>query len=463
MKALRWLLAVCLPLLLMASLQAETALPEDYWQQLLQQTRDASVERRLQEEARLQLSRTEADVQAKALAEAREALRQAQRLRQQLETEQETLETSLQDVQERLQRRSAALGEVFAVYRDEKSTLYGLLSDARYTHQYPELLAFLRPDQQVARLPEIADFYQLWESLQQSWLATAQVSRYQGHWVDGAGQVRKEAILRLGDLQLQVKEGVLRLPEGALPSLWPRQPSGLVRQNAAFLASGQGSVVLDPARGLTLELHSRQPTLVERVRQGGAVGYLILALGLAGLLVAAVQSVRLLLEQKRVRKQLGDTKDLQPDNALGRVLSGMQPAPVSDLPPEALEARLDELLVRESAALERGLSLVKLLAAMAPLLGLLGTVTGMIATFQAITLFGTGDPSLMAAGISQALVTTVLGLITAVPLLLAHLLLQGRSRQLARILEAESSAWLAELLGQSKTAAGASGSAGGSR
>jgi len=108
---------------------------------------------------------------------------------------------------------------------------------------------------------------------------------------------------------------------------------------------------------------------------------------------------------------------------------------------------MDELLLREAAGLERGLSWVKLLAAMAPLLGLLGTVTGMIATFQAITLFGTGDPAMMASGISQALMTTVLGLVTAVPLLLAHLLLQGRSRHLARTLEAETSAWLSNRLG----------------
>lgn len=445
MRILRVLLACLLPI--SAQLTANT-LPEDYWQKLLLETRDAAVERQLQEEARLQLSQQEATTQSQALRNVRRQLAEAETRRGALELEQDQLESQLQEAQERLQRRSAALGEVFAVYRDEKSNLYGLITDARYAHQYPELLAFLKPQQGSERLPLIGDFYQLWQVLQQSWRATAQVSGYQGEWINPAGQLQSTQLYRLGDLQLMHVQGVLRTREDAVPSLWSGQPDRLVRQNRQFIEQQGGLVTLDPARGLTLELHSRQPTLLQRVQQGGVVGYLILALGLSGLLVALVQSIRLLQEQRRVHKQLANPAQLQQNNALGRVLQGMSTAgeTAETLPPEALEARLDELLVREAAALEKGLSLVKLLAAMAPLLGLLGTVTGMIATFQAITLFGTGDPAMMASGISQALVTTVLGLLTAVPLLLAHLLLQGRSRQLARILEAESSAWLADLL-----------------
>lgn len=450
----------CLALLgsvfLTASLSVSAnPLPEDYWQELLLETQDAAVERQLQEESRLQLSRTEAATQAQALRQVREQLAAAEIHREQLEQQQEQLEVQQQDAQERLQRRSAALGEVFAVYREERSNLYGLVTDARYAHQYPQLLTQLKPAQQAERLPQISDFYQLWQALQQSWLATAQVSGYQGEWINPAGQLQTTQLYRLGDFQLMHRQGVLQGQGDAVPSLWSGQPGFLLQKNQQFIEQQSGEVTLDPARGQTLQLHSRQPTLWQRVQQGGFVGYLILALGLSGLLVALVQSVRLLQEQRRVQKQLADPAALQQNNALGRVLQGMNTAgeQVASVPPEALEARLDELLVRESAALEKGLSLVKLLAAMAPLLGLLGTVTGMIATFQAITLFGTGDPAMMASGISQALVTTVLGLLTAVPLLLAHLLLQGRSRQLARILEAESSAWLAELLSQNTVSA----------
>ena len=79
----------------------------------------------------------------------------------------------------------------------------------------------------------------------------------------------------------------------------------------------------------------------------------------------------------------------------------------------------------------------------ATLLGLLGTVTGMIATFQSITLFGTGDPKLMAGGISQALITTVLGLIAAIPLLLLHNFVATRSKDLVQILEERSAGMVA--------------------
>ncbi|WP_416886282.1 MotA/TolQ/ExbB proton channel family protein [Marinospirillum sp.] len=427
--------------------------PEDYWRGLLEQTRSANVERRLTEEAYLQLAQQDTQTQAQALAEVQAALAAAEQRQADLEQEQLTLEAELQETQERLQRRSASLGEVFAIYREEKSNLFGLVSDAFYRHQYPELMAFLQPSSTSERLPSVQDFETLWQSLQQAWIATGQVVSYQGDWIDPQGQQQTDRLTRLGDLQLMQAAGMLRLRDQQPPALWPRQSSGL-RQSAASFSAGQtASVVLDPARGMTLQLLSRQPTLIERVQQGGFVGYLILLLGLLGLLVAAVQSVRLLAEYRRVKNQLGQLDQPQANNALGRVMAALQSSyqQAQQQPPEALEARLDEMLVRESAALERGLALVKLLAAMAPLLGLLGTVTGMIATFQAITLFGTGDPAMMAAGISQALVTTVLGLLTAVPLLLAHLLLQGRSRLVARLLEAESSAWLAATLATRST------------
>jgi len=447
------LLAIFLLAFLLANTSFAQNLPEDYWQALLEQTQHKSIERKLAEEARLQLNSQETQAQAKALADTKQALKLAEQRRIQLENEQEQLEAQLQETEQRLQLRSAALGEVFAVYREEKSNLFGLLSNARYSQQYPELLAFAKPNPSEDRLPLIEDFYQLWQALQQSWLATGQVTNYTAPWVNLAGQVEDSQLTRLGDLQLMNAQGVLRLESEQLPSLWLRQPTNLIKTNQAFIADQSELVTLDPARGLTLELHSRQPSLLERVKQGGFVGYLIIVLGIAGLLVALIQSIRLWLEQRRVVKQLAKPQDLQKQNALGRILSGMNSASQQQATaPEALEANLDELLVRESAALEKGLALVKLLAAMAPLLGLLGTVTGMIATFQAITLFGTGDPAMMASGISQALVTTVLGLLTAVPLLLAHLLLQGRSRKLARILEAESSAWLAKLLNQASTA-----------
>jgi biopolymer transport protein ExbB len=114
----------------------------------------------------------------------------------------------------------------------------------------------------------------------------------------------------------------------------------------------------------------------------------------------------------------------------------------SDL--ETLELKMGEAIIKEAPKLSRGLLFLKIIAVVAPLMGLLGTVTGMINTFQAITLFGTGDPKLMAGGISQALVTTVLGLTVAIPTVLLHTVVTGRSRRIVHVLEEQGAGIVAE-------------------
>jgi biopolymer transport protein ExbB len=118
-------------------------------------------------------------------------------------------------------------------------------------------------------------------------------------------------------------------------------------------------------------------------------------------------------ESKSINKEL-ETNQFADDSILGKLNSIY--SKYSGDNPEDLESQLEDILAKATPPLEKNLSVIKLLAAVAPLLGLLGTVIGMIETFQAITLFGTGDPKLMAGGISQALVTTMLGLIAAVPI-----------------------------------------------
>lgn len=424
-----------------------------YWQNLLKLTQAEANKRQVNEEARLQLNEAAADTQAKALAEVIAQLEAAKKLRSKLEAEGKQLEDKVEASRQNLAQSSSKLGEVFAVFREEKSHLYALLSSAFYSLDNPELLQFAQPSNDD-RLPAIKDFQKLWLSLHASWQASGEITQFNHQWINSQGETLTSPLTRLGDLQVMTPEGSLDI-SGALPALWSKQPKGMLNTNNQFIANkaALGSeVILDPARGQTLELLDLQPSLIERTHQGGFVGYVIIVLGVLGLLLALVQSIRLALEQRRVKRQLTNLNELTNNNLLGRVLSQLTAAAAGLSANkqagevEGLEAKLDELLIKEAAPLEQGLALVKLLAAMAPLLGLLGTVTGMIATFQAITLFGTGDPSLMASGISQALVTTVLGLVTAVPLLLAHLLLHGRSRNLARLLESHSLAWLAEQL-----------------
>ncbi|MCB1876408.1 MAG: MotA/TolQ/ExbB proton channel family protein [Chromatiales bacterium] len=178
------------------------------------------------------------------------------------------------------------------------------------------------------------------------------------------------------------------------------------------------------------------PAPLERLHQGGVVGYAILAVGALGLLIALLRMTYLAMVQLRLRRQLADLGNPREDNPLGRVLRIAQDADTAS--PENLELRLDEAVLRELPRLTRGEGLLKLLAGVAPLLGLLGTVVGMILTFQAISLFGTGDPKLMANGISQALVTTAMGLLVAIPLLFLHSLVAARGRSLSRLLDQQA-------------------------
>ena len=183
-----------------------------------------------------------------------------------------------------------------------------------------------------------------------------------------------------------------------------------------------------------LSLILQNPGFFERINQGGLVGYLILIILIFGLAMGGMRFRFLLNERKSIDEELssGNLISGSPLYEINEIISD------SSLDQEKLENKIEAVLSNTETVYEKNLSTVKLLAAVAPLLGLLGTVIGMIETFQAITLFGTGDPKLMADGISQALVTTMLGLITAVPLLFVHNQLDTRSREIVQIIEEQA-------------------------
>ena len=169
---------------------------------------------------------------------------------------------------------------------------------------------------------------------------------------------------------------------------------------------------------------------MERVQQGGIVGYLVLLLGAFGVGIA-IQRLYILIDvDKKVTAQL-NSDVISTDNALGRVLNVYEENKSVDT--DTLELKMAEAVFKETPELNKGLLIIKVISVVAPLMGLLGTVTGMINTFQAITLYGTGDPKLMAGGISQALVTTVLGLTVAIPTTLLHTIVSGRSRRVSPV------------------------------
>lgn len=378
------------------------------------------------------------------------ALAQAHTSRETQQARRERLEARQAEQNQRLdalrQRRSDEAGDLESVYdvaRRHAGEIRDALGESWLTvggqAQLPQRL-----DEQV--IPGVATLESLGDSLAALTVESGRAVRFTAPVADAQGRVTRQEVMRLGDFAAFSESQLLRVPHEDDPlAVAEHTPAGVAEQLSAFQAGERSVVALDPTRGDVLDALAQQPSLWERFQQGGAVGYVVVALGAVGLLVALLQYVYLLVVTLRMRRQLRQLDDLRDDNPLGRVLARFN-ALGEGHAPEALEARLDEALLAEQPRLERGQPLVKLLAAVAPLLGLLGTVTGMIVTFQSITVFGTGDPQLMAGGISQALVTTVLGLITAVPLLFAQTALSSRSRELVGVLEGRASAVLAEHL-----------------
>jgi biopolymer transport protein ExbB len=274
---------------------------------------------------------------------------------------------------------------------------------------------------------------------------SGKVEQFEAPVISISGEVQPQPVTRIGVFTAFSDGKFLRyLPEtGNLVEL-ARQPVDRLRtlvQDFEEAESGElMPVVVDPTRGAIMALLVQTPTMKERIVQGGWIGYIILILGAVGLLVALLQFLSLLGAGRGVaQQQKQDEVSLK--NPLGRILSVYNDKLAQDV--ETLQLKLDEAILRETPKLERGLITLAILAAIAPMLGLLGTVSGMIETFQSITLFGTGDPKLMSGGISQALVTTELGLAVAIPLLLIHSGLSSKSNRLIQILDEESAAIVA--------------------
>jgi biopolymer transport protein ExbB len=259
----------------------------------------------------------------------------------------------------------------------------------------------------------------------------------------GAGEEREQDVVRVGAFNL-VSDGryYQYVPETGRVVEFGRQPAARYMAGARAIADSAGEVEfsIDPTRGQLLALLVQAPDLRGRVAQGGVIGYLIIGLGVIAFITAIFRLFSLTRTNRRIQKQL-ETMDQPGDNPLGRIARVYQEE--KDWDTEALELKLSEAVLRELPAVNRGLGFLKIVAAVAPLMGLLGTVTGMIITFQAITLFGAGDPKLMAGGISQALVTTVLGLTVAIPTLLMHQLVQARAKRIGDLLEQEAVALVA--------------------
>ncbi len=299
------------------------------------------------------------------------------------------------------------------------------------------------------RLPSIEEIEKLWSELSNQMIESGKVVKFSGTVIKPNGDVVTQEVVRIGSYNL-VSEGKYLnfIPAGSKMEELTRQPISLYQNSAADLqaaTSGLVAVGIDPTGptgGSLLSALIDSPTWGERWHQGGGVGYTISGVGFIALLIGLWRMLVLFGINAKVNAQLKNPSKASSRNPLGRILKVAQSNPNADV--ETLELKMEEAVLKERPAIESGLSILKIIAAIAPLMGLLGTVVGMILTFQAITIFGAGDPKNMASGISSALITTVLGLVVAIPTVLMHTIVNGRAKRVVHILEEQSAGIIAE-------------------
>ena len=362
------------------------------------------------------------------------------RLQKQFEENEKTLE----DIQETLRIRIGNFGELFGVVRQVAGETIAIVKNSIVSLQFPNREKNLTGLAEARGIPSIEQMHDLRVELLREMSQSGQVQRFQKQVVLPGGSIVDAEIVRVGVFNAITENFFLQfVPDTQSLQVLARQPARRYQAMAKdlfALDAGYTTMAVDPSRGQILSLLIQAPGLAERINQGGLVGYFIIFIGLLGLALSLWRLLILRQDGQAINQQL-TTDIVSQDNALGRILSVHNEHDAMDT--ESLELKIDEAILKEVPKLEKYHSIIKVFAAIAPLLGLLGTVVGMIVTFQALTLFGTGDPKLMAGGISQALVTTMLGLIVAIPLVFLHSVLTSWSGTLIEVLEEQSAGLIA--------------------
>lgn len=355
----------------------------------------------------------------------------------------------LDDKAKLLKDKLGALKELFGVFQQNASDLIGAFNSSATSIQFPGrdewLEGFANRMKNASEVSSVEDIMGLWFEMQREITALGDIVQLRGPVVNTSGESSEQSYVRIGGFSLISQD-----PEPAY-LFWSdagqevlsmsRQPDpGYLGQIDSYLDNDDelNTVGVDPTGSILTALLAQKPTTEDRVHQGGLVGYIIITLGAVALLLAAYKLFDIAQISLRVQKQQRDLSNPRADNVLGQLLQVYQRNLHVDS--ETLEMRLHEAVQKAILRVNRFTIFLGIIAAVAPLLGLLGTVVGMINTFQAITLYGTGDPQTMAGGISQALITTVLGLVVAVPAVLLHAIVSGRGKSVVNVLQQQSAA-----------------------
>ena len=337
-----------------------------------------------------------------------------------------------------------SFGELFGVARQAAGELESIIKTSFITGQYPGRAEPLDQVANSSKLPQVSELENIYKTILQEARAQSEVVTYKGS-IPELNNGEPVDITRVGafDSWLAKDARFLKIEDSEL-SVLPRQPARRLRALARNVTKASPDQIvkgpIDPTRGTLLNLVVNTPTLMERYKAGGNIGYAVTVMAVIGIVVGVWRLFVLFGTSMKVRAQMRRSEPSK-NNPLGRIMAAYEEAKDKDI--ETIELKLDDAILKESGKLDYGLSLIKVLAAVSPLMGLLGTVIGMIQTFQAITLFGAGDPTRMADGISFALVTTVLGLLSAIPLLLLHSFASAASRSLKQVLEEQAAGLIA--------------------
>lgn len=376
-----------------------------------------------------------------ARAERTRQERNSERLEQLFESQQATIVIAREALNERLGALKELFGVLQTVTGDAQGRFKSSLTDIQFKDRSEFLITLGGKMAGASSLASIEEIEQLWYELQNEIAESGKIVRFNHDVTTTSGDVVNMVVTRIGLFNIVGEGGYLEYNPntGSIKELLKQPPQGRYTNSAKEMAGAPaGSTVrfgFDGTRGSILGLLVESPTIEDRIHQGGIVGYCIIALGIVGLLIAVWRWVGLSSDSRKVAAQLKrDTAST--DNPLGRVLAAYEANKNADT--ETVELKLNEAALKEMPGLTKGLLFIKVISVVAPLAGLLGTVTGMIKTFQVITLYGAGDPKLMAGGISQALMTTVLGLVVAIPMVLIHTLVSGQSRKIVNILNSQS-------------------------
>ncbi len=417
--------------------------------QLLQQVRDGRVKDAAENQKRIQEFQAARGRQQQLLRDMQaEQVRQEQ-LSAQLENQFEINDAEIIDLERALQDRLGELKELFGVLQQAAGDARGNFDTSVTQVQFPDrgqwLTEFAQKMGSTTRMPTLEEIERIWFELQREMTESAKVQRLNTTVVNASGEEEQRDIVRVGLFAL-ISDGkyLEYVPETGRVVELQRQPQSRYTARASALVNATDGLTgfgVDPTRGQLLALLVQSPSLTERIAQGKEVGYVIIALGIVGLAIAIWRLLALSATSAQVNRQAKNLEQAG-NNPLGRVIKVALDNPEADV--EALELKLGEAILKETPKFNTMLPFLKIISVVAPLLGLLGTVTGMIITFQAITLYGAGDPKLMAGGISTALVTTVLGLCVAIPTVFLHTLVQSRAKRLSQILQEEAAGMLSE-------------------